>query len=300
MKLIKELPVFSISNFEDYNQCQHCGNSFYIRVFDEHLEENRFIDKPHSHDFFIILMITRGSGIHNIDFKSYAVFPGAVFFVTPGQIHNWVLSDDINGYILFFKKEYLLIDYDQSKLLRLPFFYTNINAPFLKLEADEIECVAETFKRVDKEYKERKAMFHDIMRLNLRILLVEFERRYSENKAANLMRYYENQIHKLETLIDEHYKEHVPVAYYADRMNVSIKQLNTLCKRALNRTLGDLIQERVILEAKRLLVHSDHSISTIARLLNYADNSYFIRLFRKVTGLPPEQFRIKRMIELVT
>src|SRR5688572_27788096 len=118
MKVIKELPIFSISNFEDYTRCQHCGNSFYIRMFKDHLAENKFIERPHGHDFFIILLITQGSGIHHIDFKQYDVHPGAVFFLTPGQFHHWNLSADVDGYVLFFRKEYLLIDFAEDKLLK--------------------------------------------------------------------------------------------------------------------------------------------------------------------------------------
>ena len=64
-----KLPVFSINNFEDYNRCEHCGNNFYVRKFNNHLRDNDFLDKPHGHDFFILLFITQGTGTHNIDFK---------------------------------------------------------------------------------------------------------------------------------------------------------------------------------------------------------------------------------------
>jgi AraC family transcriptional regulator, transcriptional activator of pobA len=299
MRTSNDLPVFSIDEFEDYNQCQHCGNSFYIRVFDKHLQENTFLEKPHSHDFFIILLVSKGSGTHNIDFKKYDVYPGAVFFLSPGQIHNWDLSSDINGYILFFKKEYLLIDFDQNKLLKLPFFYTNINAPYLHLDTEDTLLMSNVFQQIEKEYHERKHPFHDVIRLNLRILLIEFERRYCAHKISpSLIRYQENQLHKFETLIDKHYKDHLSISEYADHMSVSIKQLNTLCKKGLLKTPGDLIYDRIILEAKRLLVHSDHSVSTIAQLLNYTDNSYFIRIFRKATGVTPEQFRSRTTVGL--
>jgi AraC family transcriptional regulator, transcriptional activator of pobA len=294
MKAVKELPVLTIKNFEDYNKCQHCGNSFYIREFRTHLKDNLFLDHPHSHDFFIILLITKGAGVHNIDFKSYEVCPNTVFFLTPGQVHNWELSEDVDGYILFFTKEYLLIDFNHNKLLKLPFFYSSINAPFLQLEEEDVDLIKQIFVKVDLEYLHRKRLFHDMVRLNLNMLLIELERRYKgKSSTSQLMKYQENLLHKFETLVDEHYKAHKPVTFYAAEMNISLKQLSTLCKKALSKTPGDIIQERVILEAKRLLVHSDFSVSFIAQMLNYLDISYFIRLFRKVTGgITPEQFRL--------
>jgi AraC family transcriptional activator of pobA len=295
---MKELPVLTISNFEDYNQCQHCGNSFYIRSFGKHLKDNLFLDKPHGHDFFILLFITHGTGTHSIDFKTYNVRAGSLFLLSPGQVHHWNLSSDIDGYILFFTKEYFLLDFNYNKLLTLPFFYTHFNAPCMELEQEDMEPIAAIFHKIDHEYLNKKKFFHEIIRLNLKMLLIELERKYKGNQQTpGLLQYQANQLHKLETLIDTHYKEHKQVSEYAALMNISLKQLNTLCKKALNKTPGDLIQERLILEAKRLLVYSDHSVSSVAASLNYTDNSYFIRLFKKLTHMTPEQFRQTQLSE---
>ncbi|GAL85625.1 AraC family transcriptional regulator [Sporocytophaga myxococcoides] len=298
---MKDLPVLTISNFEDYNHCHHCGNSFYIRNLDKHLKDNLFLDRPHGHDFFILLFITSGSGMHSIDFKNYHVKAGSLFLLSPGQVHHWNLSSDINGYILFFTKEYFQLDFNYNKLLTLPFFYTHINSPCMEIKEEDIEQVSNIFKKIDDEYLNKRKLFHDVIRLNLKMLLIELERKYTGNQqASGLMQYQMNQLHKLETLIDAHYKEHKQISEYASIMNISIKQLNTLCKKALNKTPGDLLQERLILEAKRLLVYSDNSISSIAYSLNYTDNSYFIRLFRKLTTMTPEQFRIVQLSECIS
>ncbi|MBO9702874.1 MAG: helix-turn-helix domain-containing protein [Sporocytophaga sp.] len=297
---MKDLPVLTISNFEDYNHCQHCGNSFYIRTFDKHLQDNLFLDKPHGHDFFILLFITNGSGTHSIDFKNYEIKTGSLFLLSPGQVHHWNLSSDINGYILFFTKEYFLLDFNYNKLLTLPFFYTHINSPCMEIKVEDIEQVSNIFKKIDDEYLTKRRFFHDVIRLNLKMLLIELERKYTANQQTpGLMQYQINQLHKLETLIDAHYKEHKQISEYADMMNISLKQLNSLCKKALNKTPGDLLQERLILEAKRLLVYSDKSVSSIAAILNYTDNSYFIRLFRKLTSVTPEQFRTIQLSEYI-
>lgn len=298
MKTATPLPVLSISNYEDYNHCQHCGNKFYIRTLSHHIQDNRFLDKPHGHDFFILLLITHGSGTHLIDFKSYEVKPGTIFFLSPGQVHHWHLSEDVNGYIIFFTKEYLLVDFNFNKLPRLPFFYTHINSPYMEVKEEDYAGLLFLFRKIAEEYLERKKFFHDMIRLNLKMLLIDLERKYTGKKAMpQLMKFQENQIYRLELLIDENFKEHKSIAFYADKMNLSIKQLNSLCRKALNKTPGDLIQERLILEAKRLLFHSDYPVGTIAQILNYMDNSYFTRLFRKTTGITPEQFRTIKLCQ---
>lgn len=291
MKIPKDLPVLSIKQFEDYNQCRHFENNFYIRKFDEHLKSNRFLDDPHGHDFFIILLITEGSGVHNIDFHSYKVEPGTVFFLSPGQVHNWQLSEDIDGYIIFFTKEYFLLDFTFNKLNRFPFFYTHLNSPYLKLDEKTTSDVEDVFFSIEKEYQDRKHLFNDLIRMNLYMLLIKFERVYKKKSLANHSPYHLLQLNNIENLIDEHYKSHKTVTDYAEMMHMTVKQLSTLCKKMLNKTPSDLIQARIILEAKRLLIHSEQSVSAISDLLNFNDYSYFIRLFKKVTNMTPEQFR---------
>lgn len=292
MKIPKDLPVLSIGQFEDYNQCRHFDNNFYIRRFNEHLKSNCFLDKPHGHDFFIVLIITRGSGIHNIDFHSYNIEPGTVFFLSPGQVHNWQLSEDVDGYITFFTKEYFLLDFTFNKLNRFPFFYTHLNSPYLKLDEEAVIETIAAFSAIEKEYQGRKHLYNDLIRMNLYMLLVLFERVYKQKSLAEHSPFHLLQLNKIENLIDEHYKEHIGVTEYADMMHITVKQLSTLCKKLLNKTPSDLIQARVILEAKRLLIHSDQSVSAISELLNFNDYSYFIRLFKKVTNMAPEQFRL--------
>ncbi|WMJ74679.1 AraC family transcriptional regulator [Cytophagaceae bacterium ABcell3] len=289
---MKEFPVYRIDNFEDYNQCQHCGNSFYIREFGKHIQEHNFLDKPHGHDFYILLLITKGSGIHNIDFKTYDVKTGAMFFIKPGQVHNWELSKDIDGYIIFFTKEYLLTEFHFNQLQRLPFFYTRVHEPVMMLDEDSVNTICATFSNIDNEYLGKGKFYHDIIKLNLKILLLEIERRYEDNSTVEgVSKYQNNQFYRFEQLVEENFKDHKTVSEYAEMMSLSVKQLNGVCKKVLGRTPGDIIQERIILEAKRLLIHSDYPVFSISETLNYTDNSYFIRLFKKATSMTPEQFR---------
>jgi AraC family transcriptional activator of pobA len=120
---------------------------------------------------------------------------------------------------------------------------------------------------------------------------LEIERRYEIKPVVGISKYQDNQFARFELLVEKHFKEHKTVSQYADMMNLSVKQLNSLCKKVMDRTPGDILLERIVLEAKRLLIHSDYPVFTISETLNYYDNSYFIRLFKKATNMTPEQFR---------
>lgn len=94
----EHLPVYQI---QDFNAQEHKERFFYLSSFASHLKEHLFIQKPHKHNFYILLFISKGQGTHTIDFKEYPVQAKTVFFLTPGQVHSWQLSDDTDGYIIF-------------------------------------------------------------------------------------------------------------------------------------------------------------------------------------------------------
>lgn len=298
MSTLKNLPVLNISNFEDYNCCMEFEANFYVRVFNEHIRDNKFLDVSHSHDFYLVLLITEGSGIHKIDFHEYPVEPGSMFVLSPGQMHVWDLSDNINGHILFFKKEYFLLDFNNDRLDRLPFFKSTFSKPYVKLKDADTEKITDLYKQINSEYGKRQIQYHDMIRLYLNIMFIELARLYKAEEQIQFEYKYEViQLNRFEKLIDQNFKNHLPITEYADNMSLSMKQLNYICKKTINKTPSELIQERIMLESKRLLVHSELSISAIAEVLNFTDSSYFIRLFKKVCGTTPDKFRIEYISE---
>ncbi len=299
MESSNALPIFNIVNFDDYNNCMCFEDNFYVRRFSEHVKENTFIEKPHSHDFFLILLITQGLGKHIIDFTEYEVAPGSMFILSPGQVHQWMLSHDIEGYILFFTKKFFLHDFATSRLTRFPFFNSTFTSPFLKLDQENVASVFLKYKLMCSEYSKRKNDYQEIIRMYLNALLLELARYYPLKKRNKYTLPYDIlQLNKFEALIDKYFKLHRPLSCYAERMNISERQLSYLCKKTVNKKPSEIMLERIILEAKRLIIHSDLSIAAISEELNYNDSSYFIRLFKKATKQTPEQFRRKQHIEV--
>ncbi len=289
------LPVFKIGNFDDYNNCMNFEDSFYVRKFSEHLKENKFVKKPHAHNFYLVLVITEGKGKHVIDFTEYEVAAGSVFILSPGQIHQWILSKDVEGYILFFAKEFFLHDFDTNRLNRFPFFNSTFSSPFFKLNEGQTDSILQKYHLMCTEYRNRKTDFQDIIRMYLNAMLMELTRYYPEKKKGKYTLPYDIvQLNKFEALVDKYFRLHRPLSCYAERMHISERQLSYLCKKTINKKPSEIIAERTILEAKRLIIHSSLSIAAISEELNYNDSSYFIRLFKKVTKQTPEQFRTEQ------
>ncbi|WP_266205069.1 AraC family transcriptional regulator [Pontibacter kalidii] len=287
----EHLPIYQIQDFEALT---HKDRYFYFSSFASHLQEHLFIREPHKHNFYIILFVTQGSGTHTIDFKEYEVKPGTVFFMTPGQVHSWQLSTDADGYIIFFTQEFYAREYPNKLLFEFPFFNALLYNPVLSITEEHEAALMPILLLLREEHSQTRPMREVMLSRYLDILLIQLYRLYQPNEAQTGFRGKEQTLlQNLEKLIDLHYKEHQPVAFYAERLHVTPKYLNETCKNSLGNTTKELIQYRTLLEAQRLLVHAELTSSQIAAELGYFDNTYFFRFFKKHTGLTPEQFRTK-------
>ncbi|RDV13253.1 helix-turn-helix domain-containing protein [Pontibacter diazotrophicus] len=96
---------------------------------------------------------------------------------------------------------------------------------------------------------------------------------------------------RLSSLIENYYREHRGVSFYADALDITPKHLNSLCRQYLHTTVADMQHKRLLIESKRLLFFSSLSVKQIAYQLGFEDTSYFVRFFKRITGLTPTQLR---------
>ncbi len=283
----KKVPVLQINNFQ---QVAAVLPNVYVQRIEEHLAQYQFIKTPHRHDFYCVFLFMQGTGTHIIDFKGYEVVPGSVFFMSPAQMHTFNLSADTDGYVVFFTPALYILENTRQTLADFPFFHYTAT-PYMILDGSSQRAIADIVIRIYQEYKGDEPHKQAVLSSYLNILLLKLTNQYSQINHPPLSSHLLHQIRQLESLIEKHYLAHKPAGEYAELMNISQKQLNTICQTALSKPLSTILQERIILEAKRLLVHTHLTIAQIAAQLNFTDNSYFTRLFKKNTRLTPEQFR---------
>lgn len=285
----EHLPIYQIQDFE---ALANKDRYFYFSSFAAHLKEHQFIREPHKHDFYIILLVTQGTGVHTIDFREYAVEPGTVFLLTPGQVHSWTLSNDADGFVVFFTQAYYTREYPDRLLSDFPYFNALLYSPVIRLTETDEAKLTPVLHMLQQEYEVDSPMRNSILSRYLDILLMKLAQIFQPDGSATVpIAKDQTLLQDLERLINLHYKEQKTVAFYADRLHVTARHLNETCKQALGKTTKDILQYRIILEAQRLLVHSDLTSSQIAHELGYFDNTYFFRFFKKHIGCTPEQFR---------
>ncbi len=273
-------------------------NDFYVNTFSEHIKTNkRLIFTPHSHNFYLCVIFTKGTGVHEIDFNSYEINPGKIFFLTPGQTHFWKFDSQPDGFIFFHSKEFYDMHYTAHKLRTFPFYYSYQNPPLLDLPENDSE-VKNKYQNLYREYIDSKP-FRELKIVNIiNDIYITLARRYTAD--VDIANYshpnYLKILEQFEQLIEKYYDKQKLPKFYADKLNITTKHLNRIAKETVNKTTNQLISERVILEAKRLIVHSNSSLFSIAETLGFTDYAYFSRYFKTKTAMAPLEFR-KRYIK---
>ena len=287
-----KIPVLKIDEFQKSKPL----SGVYINSFSNHFELNKkLIEKPHSHNFYLCILFTEGSGIHEIDFNSYTINSGTIFFLKPGQTHFWKFDTKPEGFIFFHSQEFYEIKFLDHTLKSFPFFYSNQNPPLLELSQKKLSELRFKFQEAYTEYKQQN-LLRELKIVNIiNSIYIDLARAYTSdvNMEKLASPNYSIVLENLEILINKHfYTEKFP-NFYASRLNITTKHLNRVVKKVVGKTTSQLISERIILEAKRLIIHSESNLANIADILKFSDYAYFSRFFKSKTGFTPLSFRKK-------
>ncbi|MDO3410392.1 AraC family transcriptional regulator [Saccharibacillus sp. CPCC 101409] len=253
------------------------------------------IAEPHRHDCFEIFWVTGGSGSARIDFQTYRYSPRSFCLISPGQIHGWAGSesdDPLEGWLLVFSADLLSQTRNSAGGEGADALFRLIGrSPFHIVDAEQAEVLNGLFRLLEREWEGRQLYREEAFAGYLRLLLLEYdrlqdrwERAHREEAGFRLTGQYLN-------AVEQHYRTPAGVSDYASMLHVTANHLIESVKKTLGKSAGEVLRERQLLEAKRLLRYSSLPIAGIARELGYDDPSYFGRFFKKSTGSTPTEFR---------
>ncbi|MBL7745269.1 MAG: helix-turn-helix domain-containing protein [Chitinophagaceae bacterium] len=265
------------------------SESFSIRDIRELLAGKDMVQELHRHDFFFILVLKKGRGRHEIDLIPHMILDHSIFFLRPGQVHQLTLKAGSTGYLVQFKTDFYYPDNKAAHQLLRRTGTRNLCQP----GADGFKKLLPLLTCIFREYNGKQEGYKEVIKANLGIFFIELirHRQHSKSSATSVTPYMQERLEELSELLETHIAGHKQVSWYADRLNLSPYQLNAITKTTLGKTCSELINEQIILEAKRALLATSGQVKEIAWQLGYEDASYFIRFFKKHTGYSPEGFR---------
>ena len=182
-------------------------------------------------------------------------------------------------------------------MLNFPFFYSNQNHQSFYFKGDGLNQIEQYFKKILVCHTSDNLMKQQQLCSLVDLVYIELLQHNVSVDVFNTIssKTYIDKIYAFEQLVEFHYKTEKSPKAYASMMNISPKHLNRVCSETLGKTTTDLITERIILEAKRLLIYSKNNFSEIAWSLGYEDYAYFSRLFKLKTGYTPSEFQKQQL-----
>ncbi|WP_276484153.1 helix-turn-helix domain-containing protein [Paraflavitalea pollutisoli] len=262
---------------------------FSIRTIEDLLNGSKLVHELHKHDFFFVLAVQQGSGTHEIDFTQYNIQDHSIFILRPGQAHRLELAANSTGFIVEFDNAF----YQPRTPTHQQRWLKASHKQFCAVTTPAFHQLQSLLANMHLEFTTQPTGYLEAIQAYLDLFFLHYIRQ-SRNpgtipRADN--GYSQDRFEELQQLLDAQITRLKSTSQYAELMRLSPYQLNAITKSAVGKTVSELINDQIILEAKRHLLATHHQVKEIADHLGYEDISYFIRFFKKHTGTSPDAFR---------
>ncbi len=254
-------------------------------------------DAPHHHNFEELIIGMEGQLEHFIDFKTTTLDAPLVSFVTKGKVHRVIpklKNGKCNMWVLRFKSEFI-------PEITFQLYTTYHDHATLKFQSgncfNRLVLLCEIIhEEMQQENPDLSVIKHLLSAL---FIMIESEKNKLSPKENELSISQNSTLQSFLKILEENYHRPVGVDFYAEKLFMSARNLNLICKQILQQTVTEIIETRKLIEAKNQLTHSDKNISEIGFDLGFNEKAYFTNVFKKRTGQTPSEFR-KEMKQLLS
>lgn len=259
---------------------------------------------PHIHGYYQIVWFVKGTGRHYVDFHEYPVGDNTLFFVSPGQIHWFDKGSRFEGIIVHFNETFLTDEgRNEDAFLKYNIFNAFDARPYFRVCNTCVLSLSNIVAEIRKELTQTGAFAHvESLGYLVKLFLIQVQRMGRRENHVQLQP--TNNVHctfvKFCQMLECHYRHIHAVKEYARCMNITTKTLYNNVVEVAHLTPLQMIDNRIILEAKRMLRHSSLNVKEIAYHLGFEDSSYFVKFFKKQTGCLPLEFRDKKMEDIIS
>lgn len=248
--------------------------------------------EPHRVKFYLLIFFNEGSGRHSIDFVDYAYEAGTFMHVYPGQVHAWDASDRPKGKIFVYSERF--VDHIcanvnlafNNKLVAIK----NKSDPVIKPNLSALNQLTKIIETIEFVQNKINANLSIAMHLYLAFSLL-LESLQTDTFSLRLSPKQRVLFSNFVLLMENNFKTKREVSWYASQLCISYKSLNEICKKSLNQTAKQIIDEYVVTEVKRKLAVASVPIQTLCYEFGFEDLSNFNKYFKKVVGITPKQFK---------
>lgn len=289
----------SPNNTTEYhlNQYQHNVPRFSVYEIDNYLKKyDKKRRKAHAANHYQIIWFKKGNGSYFVNFKACDIDQDTLFFLTKNDNHYFDRKNNYSGVLIQFNEEFLIqnnkdiVFFSKHSLL-------DSHKQTCLLTRDDAFILDEYLKLIKNELEDKNQTSHEeLLRSYFKGFLIQLQYRWQKGSTFNGRQISpkdkkHQQLIKFVDLVEENYKKDLKVSDYAGLMQISSRTLSGLTVKLANKSPSEIICERIIKEAKRMLLDTNCTISKIGHCLGFGDDSYFVKYFKKHTSISPLDFR---------
>jgi len=269
------------------------------KVFDIKTMEEVYVvhqgasDAPHRHDYYTVLLIKSAEGKHIIDFHEFDLRGNQVYFISPGQVHQIIENQKSQGYIMTFATDFLVQNNIDSNFINdLHLFQLNGFTPPLEIDNKELDELCSLAQSMQAEMTTSSQYRNIAIGAWLKIFLIRCHGSCTLTVDTNTQLQQASQtiLRQFQSLLSEKYETWHKVSDYADHLHITSDHLNATINQLTGTSVKAHIQNRIVVEAKRLLMFSDMSNKEIGYQLGFKEPSHFSQFFKKCVGISPSAF----------
>jgi AraC family transcriptional activator of pobA len=281
----EQIPVYSLKADDSGNK------QFRIYNYKGDFPDRSEVLVPHRKDYYLLVFIRLGGGRQWIDMNPYTLKDNTIYLMAPNQVIVKEEMVQLTSTGIAFTKDFLAVQENMS-LMMLPIIKNPESVHELMLKEKDIVFVEDIIAKIALEYQDPSEWQHQMLSAYLKVLLTYLSRIYSEQLSENDISADKTLLKNFLTKVNDCFSELHEVSDYASLLNISPGHLSESIKNQSGRPAIKHIHDRLIMESRRLLMHTDSSIKEIAYNLGFTDASYFNRFFKRETGLTPVEYRI--------
>ena len=246
------------------------------------------------YDPFIKILFARAGSSIQIDFKKYDLKKDALFFINVNQWYEINVAGSTNSHLIYYNRDFYCVEIHDKEVSCDGILYNNVyEIPVVLLSKEHSTVMQGIIKELIAELNHDESSAEEMLRILLKEIIIKSTRIWkTSHKLESEGDQHEIEfLRKFSQLVELNFKQYHAVSDYASILNITPKALTKRINKYGKATPNDIIKDRIILEAKRLLAHSDMNVKEIAYELGYDDPAYFNRLFAKVSDIAPAEFR---------
>ncbi|MCM1330977.1 MAG: AraC family transcriptional regulator [Bacteroides sp.] len=247
----------------------------------------------HRESFYCIILVEEGTTRLRLNGIEKVICPTDVVCGLPGEVWEWEEDPRIKGKVVIFEPDFLLSAVKDPLLLQRPGFLRSTNhSPFISVSEKGFSLIRDIIIEMIEEVASHNK-FYDLLRAQLWHLILLIEKEYQQTGHEIKELPVRNYATGFVNLVGAELYRHHDVEYYADRLCITANYLNKISHSSLGVSARAYIQSRIIAEAKNLIDITTMNISQVANTLGFETANYFIRFFKKQTGVTPGEYRTK-------